>query len=91
MTIGTSRDTTTTPVYELRQLDAECRPSDEEKGTPGKLTVATRQDENRQIIVWVTDTGVGLPPGHAERIFNTLFTSKPQDTGMGLPISRSII
>jgi len=61
------------------------------RGTPGKLTIATRQDENRQIIVSVTDTGVGLPPGHAEQIFNTLFTSKPQDTGIGLPISRSII
>jgi PAS domain S-box-containing protein len=62
-----------------------------EKGTPGDLTIATRQDENRQIIVSVTDTGVGLPPGHAEEIFNTFFTSKPQGTGMGLPISRSIV
>jgi PAS domain S-box-containing protein len=62
-----------------------------EKGTPGKLTIATWQDENRQIIVSVTDTGVGLPPGYAEQIFNTFFTSKPQGTGMGLPISRSII
>jgi PAS domain S-box-containing protein len=62
-----------------------------ENGTPGELTIATRQDENRQIIVSVTDTGVGLPPEHAEQIFNTFFTSKPQGTGMGLPISRSII
>ena len=62
-----------------------------ETGTPGKLTIATRQDEKRQLLVSVTDTGVGLPPGHAEQIFNTFFTSKPQGTGMGLPISRSII
>ena len=62
-----------------------------EKGIPGRLTIATRQDENRQIIVSVTDTGVGLPPEHEEQIFNTFFTSKPQGIGMGLPISRSII
>jgi signal transduction histidine kinase len=60
-------------------------------GTPGKLTIATRQDEKRQLLVSVTDTGVGLPPGRAEQVFNTFFTSKPQGTGMGLPISRSII
>jgi len=62
-----------------------------EMGPPGKLTIATQQDENRQLLVSVTDTGVGLPPGHVEQIFNTFFTSKPQGTGMGLPISQSII
>jgi len=62
-----------------------------EMGNPGKLTIATRQDKNCQLLISVTDTGVGLPPGHADQIFNTFFTSKPQGTGMGLPISRSII
>src|SRR5216683_1838778 len=58
---------------------------------PGRLTITTRQDENRQLLVSVTDSGVGLPPGQAEQIFNAFFTSKPQGIGMGLPISRSII
>jgi PAS domain S-box-containing protein len=62
-----------------------------EMATPGKLTITTRQDENRQILVSVSDTGMGLPPEQTERIFNTFFTSKSQGTGMGLPISRSII
>ena len=62
-----------------------------EMSTPGKLTIATRQDDNRQLLVSVTDTGVGLPSGQAEQIFTAFFTSKPQGTGMGLPISRSII
>jgi signal transduction histidine kinase len=62
-----------------------------ETGTPGKLMIRTRQEENRQLVVSVTDTGVGLPPGQAEQIFNAFFTSKPQGIGMGLPISRSII
>jgi signal transduction histidine kinase len=62
-----------------------------EMSTPGKLTIATRQDENRQLLVSVADTGVGLPPGPADQIFTAFFTSKPQGIGMGLPISRSII
>jgi PAS domain S-box-containing protein len=62
-----------------------------ETGTPGRLTITTQQDENRQILVSVSDTGMGLPPEQKEQIFNTFFTSKPQGTGMGLPISRSII
>jgi signal transduction histidine kinase len=42
-------------------------------------------------LVSVSDTGAGLPPQHADQIFNAFFTTKPQGTGMGLRISRSII
>jgi len=62
-----------------------------ETGSLGRLTISTRQVENRQILVSVSDTGMGLPPEQTEQIFNTFFTSKPHGTGMGLPISRSII
>jgi signal transduction histidine kinase len=34
---------------------------------------------------------VGLPPEQAEQIFKAFFTTKDNGTGMGLPISRSII
>ena len=43
------------------------------------------------VAVSVSDTGVGLPPEKAERIFDAFFTTKPQGSGMGLAISRSII
>jgi signal transduction histidine kinase len=42
-------------------------------------------------MVSVSDTGVGLPPQQANKIFDAFFTTKPQGTGMGLRISRSII
>ena len=42
-------------------------------------------------MVSVSDTGVGLAPEHADQIFNAFYTTKPEGTGMGLPISRSII
>ncbi len=41
--------------------------------------------------VSVVDTGPGLPPEQAERIFDAFFTTKPDGTGLGLPISRSIV
>ncbi len=48
------------------------------------------QPAKNQVMVSVSDTGVGLPP-QAEQIFNAFFTTKPNGTGMGLRISRSII
>jgi PAS domain S-box-containing protein len=57
----------------------------------GELTIKSQQDNNRQLLISVDDTGVGLEPEQAEQIFNAFFTTKPQGTGMGLPISRSII
>jgi PAS domain S-box-containing protein len=60
-------------------------------GTPGKITIRSQQDGNRQILVSVADTGVGLQSEDVEQIFNAFFTSKSQGTGMGLRISRSIV
>ena len=42
-------------------------------------------------MVSIRDTGVGLPPQQTDQIFNAFFTTKPQGTGMGLRISRSIV
>jgi signal transduction histidine kinase len=39
--------------------------------------------ENEQILVSVTDTGVGFPPQLADKIFDPFFTTKPRGTGMG--------
>jgi len=60
-------------------------------GSRGKLTIKSQLGEDHQILVSVSDTGVGLRPEQEEQIFNAFFTSKSGGTGMGLPISRSII
>jgi signal transduction histidine kinase len=60
-------------------------------GTGGELTIKSQPDDHRHLLISVTDTGVGLAPEQADQIFNAFFTTKPQGTGMGLPISRSII
>jgi PAS domain S-box-containing protein len=61
------------------------------KETGGVLTVKTGRGEGGQVLTSVSDTGVGLPAGRADEIFNAFFTTKPQGSGMGLAISRSIV
>jgi len=57
----------------------------------GDLTVASKRTEDGQLLISVSDTGVGLKIDEAERVFEAFFTTKPQGTGMGLSISRRII
>ncbi|HEX3571902.1 MAG TPA: MHYT domain-containing protein [Acidobacteriaceae bacterium] len=59
--------------------------------TKRELVINSQPERNEQVMVSVSDTGVGLPPHQAEQIFNAFFTTKPYGTGMGLRISRSII
>jgi len=61
------------------------------KETGGVLTVKSQRDQNGRVLVSVSDTGVGLPAEKADQIFNAFFTTKPQGSGMGLAISRSIV
>ena len=56
-----------------------------------ELIIRSQQAEDGQLMVSISDTGVGLPPQQEEQIFNAFFTTKPQGTGMGLRISRSIV
>ncbi len=55
------------------------------------LVFKSQRAENEQVMVSVSDTGVGLPPQQADQIFNAFFTTKVHGTGMGLRISRSIV
>jgi len=56
-----------------------------------ELAIKSQRAKNEQLLVSVSDTGVGLPPKQADRIFDAFFTTKPHGTGMGLRISRSIV
>jgi signal transduction histidine kinase len=56
-----------------------------------ELVITSQRAENEQLMVSVSDTGVGLPEQHGELIFEAFITTKPHGTGMGLRISRSIV
>jgi PAS domain S-box-containing protein len=61
------------------------------KDTGGELTVTSKNTADGQLLISVSDSGIGIPADRADRIFQAFFTTKPQGTGMGLSISRKII
>lgn len=61
------------------------------RNTSGELAVKSQLGEDRQLLISVTDNGMGLPTENPDKIFNAFFTTKSQGTGLGLAITRSII
>jgi PAS domain S-box-containing protein len=60
------------------------------KDSGGELMVKSEL-QGGQLQFSVSDTGVGLPPEKMEQVFSAFFTTKPQGSGMGLAVSRSIV
>jgi C4-dicarboxylate-specific signal transduction histidine kinase len=56
-----------------------------------EMVIKSQRTEDEQILVSISDTGIGFQPQVAEQIFEPFFTTKPHGTGMGLRISRSIV
>jgi PAS domain S-box-containing protein len=61
------------------------------KDTGGELTVTSQLSEDSELLIAVRDTGVGLPTENPQQIFESFVTTKPDGTGMGLAITRSIV
>ena len=58
---------------------------------PRQLVVRTERTDADRISLVVRDSGPGFAPEHANRIFETFFTTKRDGMGIGLSISRSIV
>ncbi|HRD27074.1 MAG TPA: PAS domain S-box protein [Caulobacter sp.] len=56
-----------------------------------ELTVAAAPVADGMIEVMVADTGSGIHPDVADRLFQPFFTTKSQGMGVGLSISRTIV
>jgi signal transduction histidine kinase len=61
------------------------------KDAGGEMTIKSGLNQEHQLLISISDTGVGLPAESSERIFDAFHTTKPQGTGMGLAITRSIM
>jgi signal transduction histidine kinase len=57
----------------------------------GEVSITSQLAEDGQLLISISDTGVGLPTGKESEIFNAFFTTKSQGTGLGLAITRSIV
>jgi len=58
---------------------------------PRELLITSRKSKSGEVVVAVRDSGKGLDPGDADRIFDPFFSTKPEGMGLGLSISRTII
>jgi PAS domain S-box-containing protein len=58
---------------------------------PRELVIRSRKDETEQVLVSVTDCGVGISSENVDRLFEAFFTTKSSGMGMGLSICRSIV
>jgi signal transduction histidine kinase len=58
---------------------------------PRVVRIRTNRIEAKSVLVAVEDSGVGLDPQQAERLFDAFYTTKAEGLGMGLSISRSIV
>jgi C4-dicarboxylate-specific signal transduction histidine kinase len=56
-----------------------------------ELVVRSQLDASGEVLIAVEDSGIGIDPENAKRLFNAFFTTKPSGMGMGLSICRSII
>jgi signal transduction histidine kinase len=61
------------------------------RSTSGEIIIRSQLASDGQLLVSVSDTGVGLPIGKTDEIFKAFFTTKPTGTGLGLAITRSIV
>jgi two-component system, NtrC family, sensor histidine kinase HydH len=62
--------------------------------TGGELTIqALREEVNNQpqVCVSLIDTGKGMTPEVAQKIFEPFFSTKPTGSGLGLPTTRKIV
>lgn len=64
----------------------------EEKGGPGTVTLTSVTDGD-EVVVSVSDTGTGVPPGLRQRIFEPFFSTRRAGTraGQGLTLARVVV
>jgi signal transduction histidine kinase len=56
----------------------------------GDITLKTTRDK-RDVVIEVSDTGCGIPQENKDKLFNMFFTTKKDNTGLGLSTAKKII
>lgn len=61
------------------------------QGKRRELGIKSQLAQDGQLLISVSDTGVGIPVENLDKIFDAFFTTKSRGTGLGLAITRSVI
>ncbi|MBX3228579.1 MAG: response regulator [Labilithrix sp.] len=59
--------------------------------TNNEITVETRQQGRGTVVLEISDTGSGIDPAIASKVFDAYFSTKPRRPGMGLAIARAAV
>lgn len=57
---------------------------------PSLITAAVRSEAS-QVVIQITDNGIGIPPEHMDTLFEPFVTHKKEGTGLGLAICKRVI
>jgi signal transduction histidine kinase len=60
------------------------------RGRPRRIEVHSASLNGEDVLLEVSDTGMGIAPDEAPRIFDAFFTTKETGTGLGLSLCRTI-
>jgi signal transduction histidine kinase len=61
------------------------------EGRPPRLSIRSQHDEAGEVRLCVEDSGNGIDPANANRLFDAFYTTKSGGMGLGLSICRSIV
>lgn len=74
--------------------EGENTPKAETQSFTPRLTIRTEvTQDQKKVVIWIKDNGIGMSEEVIQRIFEQFFTTKPvgQGTGLGLSITRQIV
>jgi signal transduction histidine kinase len=77
-------------VENAAQAMAEHNGAEHKNDRAPRIVLRTRQIE-RAIELQIEDNGPGIPPDNLAKVFEPLFTTKRQGTGLGLPTVKQIV
>jgi signal transduction histidine kinase len=59
-------------------------------GAEGRVWIEVK-DGGEEVVVGIRDSGVGISRDQLQRVFDPLYTTKPEGTGLGLTVARRIV
>jgi len=63
----------------------------ESRGRPRRIAIRSAPVERQEVLLDISDNGIGIAADKMEYLFDAFFTTKPAGTGMGLSLCRAIV